>query len=203
MLNTKTWKGGIQSSSRPGHHQTSARHWLHLGKVLHQQHKKTVNRGVCVNSFSYFKIKLRDQDKAWVPHEVCTSCVEILWSWSHGKDKHLPFGITMIWREQINHVADLYFCIVNVKGFSKKNKHRLQYPNFNSDLRPVCEHDLLFASKKDCEHDLYCCLLPRCEALRTCRSVFPIATKWCCNQDVEVVSSSAFTQRTCDRCGSL
>ena len=30
-------------------------------------------------------------------------------------------------------------------------------------------------SKRDCEHDLYCCL-PRCEALRTCRSGFPIAT---------------------------
>jgi len=25
-------------------------------------------------------------------------------------------------------------------------------------------------------HDLYCCLLPWCEALRTCRSGFPIAT---------------------------
>jgi len=31
-------------------------------------------------------------------------------------------------------------------------------------------------NKRDCEHDLYCCLLPRCEALRTCRSGFPIAT---------------------------
>jgi len=26
--------------------------------------------------------------------------------------------------------------------------------------------------------DLCCCLLPQCEALRTCRSGFPIATKW-------------------------
>jgi len=51
--------------------------------------------------------------------------------------------------------------------------------------------------------DLCCCLLPQCEALRTCRSGFPIATKWYCDQDVEVVPSSAFTQRTCDRCGSL
>ena len=51
--------------------------------------------------------------------------------------------------------------------------------------------------------DLYCCLLPRWEALRTCRSGFPIATKWCCDQDVKVVRSTAFTQRTCDRCGSL
>ena len=52
-------------------------------------------------------------------------------------------------------------------------------------------------------HDLYYCLLPRCEALHTCRLEFPIATKWCCDQDVEVVPSSAFTQRTCDRCVSL
>ena len=58
-------------------------------------------------------------------------------------------------------------------------------------------------SKRDCEHDLYCCLLPRCEALRICRSGFPIATKWCCDQGVKVVPRSAFTQRRRDRCGSL
>ena len=28
-------------------------------------------------------------------------------------------------------------------------------------------------------HDLYCCLLPQCEALLTCRSGFPIATPYC------------------------
>ena len=38
--------------------------------------------------------------------------------------------------------------------------------------------------------ELYCCLLPQCEALRTCRSGFPIATKWCCDQDVKVVPAS-------------
>jgi len=32
---------------------------------------------------------------------------------------------------------------------------------------------------------------------------FPIATKWCCDQDVEVMPCEAFTNRTCDRCGSL
>jgi len=36
-------------------------------------------------------------------------------------------------------------------------------------------------------HDLYCCLLPQCKALCTCRSGFPIAIKWCCDQDVKVV----------------
>jgi len=31
-------------------------------------------------------------------------------------------------------------------------------------------------SKRDCKHDLHCCLLPRYEVLLTCRSEFPIAT---------------------------
>jgi len=52
-------------------------------------------------------------------------------------------------------------------------------------------------------HDLYCCLLPQREALCTCRSGFPIATKRCCDQDVKVVLCEAFTKRMCDRCGSL
>jgi len=47
--------------------------------------------------------------------------------------------------------------------------------------------------KRDCEHDLYCCLLPRCESFRAYRSGFPIATMlnvrtsvllaWWCTRD--------------------
>ena len=58
-------------------------------------------------------------------------------------------------------------------------------------------------SERDCEHNLFCCLLPWCDAWRTCHSGFPIVTKWCSDQDGEVVLSSAFTQRMCDRCDSL
>ena len=43
----------------------------------------------------------------------------------------------MIWREQKNHVDDCYFCLVNVKGYNKRNKHKLQYPNLASALRPI------------------------------------------------------------------
>jgi len=45
-------------------------------------------------------------------------------------------------------------------------------------------------------YDLYCCLRPQCEALHTCHSGFPIATKWCCDQDVKVMPGAAFTKRT-------
>jgi len=51
--------------------------------------------------------------------------------------------------------------------------------------------------------DLYCCLLPQCEALHTCRLGFPITTKWCFDQDVKVVPGAIFTKRMCDRCGYL
>jgi len=51
--------------------------------------------------------------------------------------------------------------------------------------------------------EIYCCLLPQCEPLRICHLGFPIATKWCCDQNVEVVPGSAFTKGTCVRCGSL
>jgi len=51
--------------------------------------------------------------------------------------------------------------------------------------------------------DLYCCLVPQCEALHTCCSAFPITTKWCFDQDVKVVPGTTFTKRTCNRCWSL
>ena len=43
--------------------------------------------------------------------------------------------------------------------------------------------------------DLYRCFLPQCEALRTCCLGFPIATKWCCDQDVKVMPGPVFTQK--------
>ena len=47
----------------------------------------------------------------------------------------------MIWREQKNHVDDCYFCLVNVKGCSRKNKHLIQYPNLDSALRSIPHSD--------------------------------------------------------------
>ena len=42
-------------------------------------------------------------------------------------------------------------------------------------------------------HDLYCCLLPQCKALRTCRSGFPITT----DKAKAEVTSSVHDQKTC------
>src|SRR5271167_4051395 len=57
------------------------------------------------------------------------------------KIKSLPFGIPMVWREQQNHHDDYYFCLTNIKGFNKKNKDNIIYPNLRSANRPVPHSD--------------------------------------------------------------
>ena len=90
---------------------------------------------------AYFGVLLGDQDKNWAPHQVCTTCVKTLRSWSQGKNAKLKFGVPMVWKEPKNHVDDCYFCLVNVKGFNKKNKQHLQYPNIHSAMRPIPHSD--------------------------------------------------------------
>jgi len=51
--------------------------------------------------------------------------------------------------------------------------------------------------------DLYCCLVPQCEGLRTCCSAFPITTKWCFDQHVKMLPGTTFTKRTCNICRFL
>ena len=106
-----------------------------------------------INSFikkiylAYFGVPLGDQDKNWVPHQVCTTCVETLRSWSQGKNKKLKFGVPMVWREPKNHVDDCYFCF----------KQHLQYPNIYSAIRPIPHSDkalvAIFTKLPDIDED--------------------------------------------------
>ena len=77
--------------------------------------------------FSYFKVKLGDQDKPWAPHKVCHPFEEDLRQWTKGKDK-ITFGIAMIWHEPRDHVTDCYFCMTRVAGFTGKTRHLITYP---------------------------------------------------------------------------
>lgn len=86
---------------------------------------------------AYFGMKLGDQDKPWAPHSVCRSCVENLRHWLQGKRQSLAFGIPMVWREPKDHASDCYFCLCNIKGYSKKNKRDIEYPNLPSAIRPM------------------------------------------------------------------
>ena len=43
----------------------------------------------------------------------------------------------MVWREQVNHVDNCYFCVTDVAGFSSKSKVNIKYPNLLSSIRPI------------------------------------------------------------------
>ena len=90
---------------------------------------------------TYFQIFLGDQDKKWSSRIVCHNCEEMLRDWTKGKQKGLPFGVPMVWRESRDHVTDFYFCMVNTKSVGKKNRHKISYPNISSAIQPVphCE----------------------------------------------------------------
>jgi hypothetical protein len=87
--------------------------------------------------FSYFQLKVGDQDKSFAPHIACNTCVEGLRYWYDGKRKAMPFAIPRQRREQKNHYDDCYFCMVTVAGYNKKNKKGITYPNLLSALRPI------------------------------------------------------------------
>ncbi|KAL4101306.1 hypothetical protein QTP88_021326 [Uroleucon formosanum] len=64
-----------------------------------------------------------------------SACSNELQDWLNKKKSSTPFAIPMVWREQKNYHNDCYFC--NVNGFSKKNKHTINYPNLDFAIRPV------------------------------------------------------------------
>lgn len=106
-------------------------------------HYTTSDQKTVISSFvkrcyhAYFGCKLGDQDKPWAPHIVCKSCVENLRLWFKGKSKSLSFGVPMVWREPTNHGDDCYFCMTNIRGFSKKNKYKIVYPQCRSAMLPA------------------------------------------------------------------
>lgn len=107
------------------------------GQFTTADRKQAISTFIKQCYFAYFGCKLGDQDKPWAPHIVCKTCVENLRFWFNGQRKSMPFGVPMIWREPTNHANDCYFCMTNVRGFSKKNKNKIVYPSPPSALRPV------------------------------------------------------------------
>ncbi len=107
------------------------------GEYILKDQRKMISDNVIRLYFAYFGIEIHDQDKSWVPHIVCKMCTEHLRQWANGTRKSLKFGVPMIWKEQKNHHDDCYFCMVNIVGINKNNRHKWKYPNVSSARRPT------------------------------------------------------------------
>ncbi|EZA60811.1 hypothetical protein X777_13644 [Ooceraea biroi] len=88
------------------------------GKYTLKKQGITITPFISSIYFHYFHLEIKNQDKSWVPHNACKSCVETLRQWELGKRKSMPFGIPMVWREPSNHVDDCYFCLTSIQGFN-------------------------------------------------------------------------------------
>ena len=91
--------------------------------------------------YTYFGMKLEDQDKPWATYVVCKSWVKSLRQWTKGTRKPMGFGKSMVWREPPNHVDDCYFYSIDVTGVNKKKRKSLNYQDFPSTIRPVAHSD--------------------------------------------------------------
>jgi hypothetical protein len=60
--------------------------------------------------------------------------------WIKGRKESMPFAVPMVWREPKDHVTDCYFCLTDIRGYSKKNKKGISYPDCESALKPA-PHD--------------------------------------------------------------
>lgn len=85
----------------------------------------------------YFGFPIDDRDKNWLPKICCSSCARSLRGWLKGSHKCLPFMKPAIWSEPQNHQNDCYFCLTKTRGFTKKNKNKVIYPNISCVKRPV------------------------------------------------------------------
>ena len=62
--------------------------------------------------------------------------VQVVRDWLNEKRFNAIFNTHGL-EEQKNHLDDCYFCLVNITGFSVKNKHTIVYPDLESTWRPI------------------------------------------------------------------
>ena len=86
----------------------------------------------------YFKKPISHQDKSWVPHIACSSCIAALRRWNIARIQvtSMPFKEPMVWREPVTH-DDCYFCQTQTFGFNTKNSHLIEYPKVTSVTKSI------------------------------------------------------------------
>lgn len=91
----------------------------------------------------YFGLPIANQDKQWVPHKVCTTCVRELRKWSKGKSNSFDLLSPVLWREPQNQIVKKMIENFGKMGCSMSIK--LHFLNSHLDYFP----DILGAVSED------------------------------------------------------
>lgn len=107
------------------------------GKFCISSQRRDISENTKTYYELYFGRVIQNPDENWVPDIACKSCEVNLSLWWNGTRAQMPFAVPMIWKKPRNHRNDCYFCMTNVVGFSAKNKHKINYPDCASAVKPV------------------------------------------------------------------
>ena len=107
------------------------------GELTLRKYRRNLTSKVQSLYYAYFGCAIGNQDKHSAPHFCYVNCSSRLHRWFAGKNVSLGFAVTMIWREQKDHVRDCYFCLTNVQGHIHKTRKNIQYPDLPFAIRLV------------------------------------------------------------------
>lgn len=82
-------------------------------KYILMSQKKTMTPLIKYAYANYFGCKIGDQNKNWVPHIYCITCVVLLRCWLNGENRCIPITVPTVWRVRVDHETDCYFCMTN------------------------------------------------------------------------------------------
>jgi hypothetical protein len=84
----------------------------------------------------YFACKVSDEDKSWVLHICCVTCVRLITGWLIGSHQ-MPFAIPIVWKAAKDQTSSFYVFLANVSGITSKSKHTVKHPDLLSAIRSV------------------------------------------------------------------
>ena len=90
----------------------------------------------------YIGCKAGNQDKIWVCHICCVTCVQLFTEWVNDS-RQMPFAIPMFWWEPKDHSSNCYYYLTNKTGIISKSKHRVKHPVLPPAMRPVSQSEEL------------------------------------------------------------
>ena len=76
----------------------------------------------------HIAITLKSNYEIRISHLLISFAVKRVEDLRDGKRKSIPFAILMVWREEKDHITDNYFCMKNLKGINRQNKHLYNNP---------------------------------------------------------------------------
>ena len=102
-----------------------------------QQRRAEIMYFVKKTYHAYFGFKTEHHLKPITPPICCKTCVENLRDWSNKRRKSMPFGAPMTSTEGKGHNTGCYFCLINLEGCNRKNKHYIKYSDVPSITKTI------------------------------------------------------------------